>query len=53
MPISEPDASQRQESHPCRFPIRDHARNAGPPKKSFRSEALILKLCSCIDNKNK
>lgn len=29
-------------TYPCKFPIRDHARNAGPPKKSPKSEMLKL-----------
>lgn len=30
-------------SHPCKFPMRAQARNAGPPKKLFNSAAVILK----------
>lgn len=32
-------------AYPCKFAIRDHARNAGPPKKSSKLEVLILKFC--------
>lgn len=30
------------QAYPCKFDIRDHARNPGPPKKSSKSELLML-----------
>lgn len=30
-------------TYACKFPMRAHARKAGPPKKSFKSSLLILK----------
>ena len=30
-------------TYPCKFPMRAHARKAGPPKKLFKSSELMLK----------
>ena len=35
-------------TYPCILAIRDHERKAGPPKKSSRSDLLMLYLCKYV-----
>lgn len=51
MPTTDDKQKQQEDlqTYPCKFPIRDHARNAGPPKKSSKSVLLTLNFWSRIN----